>query len=160
MRPLNREPEFSDFMSAEEYETSVPASFGLPEYPVLYLKMKVNPSSSIWCASDGVYIWDLQLQKGQQFDPNMCAVRENVLECPGISFPMAEGSVTSINVALAKCTRLFGQLESDSVEIAFPLEYETGEADDLGESGLADSIGQGMQTRDGPAMAEKRRRSS
>lgn len=130
MRVLHREPAVSDFTSAAEYEASAPASFGLPEQPVLYYIGKIN-NQTLYIVSDGVYIWNTK--SGLACELDQANIHNGKLVLPNYTLELDSSCRDDVSNALNRCKDVFGSSAQDSIEIAMPLDLESGDADDLGD---------------------------
>lgn len=131
MRVLHREPAIEDFTSASEYEASAPASFGLPEQPVLYYVDKIN-GQTLYIVSDGVYIWNTK--SGLACELDQATVHDGKLFLPSYTLELGTNRQEDVSNALNRCKDVFGSSTQDSIEMAMPLDLESGDADDLGDA--------------------------
>ena len=160
---LSGEPRATDFVPASEYEASTPAAFGLPEVPVLYAHCAATHDGApaqVWVASDGVYVWTAH--GGSIADSDAVQLRGAQLQVESLLLDVGAGTADTIARALDKAAAFnaLAGAHEDNVEIAVPLDFESGQADDLGEAQLEHSVGVGLSLASGPAIASKRRRPS
>lgn len=156
MRQRPDRPSDTEFVAADDYERSAPAGFNLPETAVLYLSVDIG-NHHAWVASDGFY---LSKETHSLYDFDEISVLEAELRLPDQTLPLTPALSRQISESIARCESVFAQLKGDHLEIAEPEDYETGNADDLGNPELVNNYGEGETSALGSSTAVKRRRSS
>ncbi|GMM50533.1 hypothetical protein DASB73_014910 [Starmerella bacillaris] len=162
LRRLNVEPLDTEFIPYKIYESETPVAFGLPEIPILFAKVAWDVNG-VWITSDGLYLWTTNSEQsfGAVYDVDDLKIdfANKQIFIDSQIIQLGPGQPEEVASALNRCKKLF-VLDDPGIDIAVPYEYEKGEADDLGEVNLIESLGSAPTLAQGSAVPLKRRRPS